>query len=143
GTSAVSVAVIDKGQLAWARAYGTLELGGDQRADSATLFQAGSISKAVTAFAALRLVDRGLLRLDEDVQARLESWKLAASEPTATRPVTLRRLLSHTAGLNVPSFPGYAAGDRIPTLAQVLDGVAPANTPAIRVEIPPGTEWRY
>ena len=142
GVPGASVAVIDGGRVAWARAYGAIEAGGAS-VDTATLFQAGSISKAVTAVAALHLVERGALRLDEDVNLRLVSWKVPPSELTRVRPVTLRRLLSHGAGLNVPSFPGYAADAPVPTLLQVLQGAPPANTPPVRVEIAPGTEWRY
>jgi len=143
GVPGVSIAVIDGGRVAWARAYGTLEAGG-ARIDTATLFQAGSISKAITAVAALHLVDRGVLRLDEDVNLRLVSWRIPASELTRTRPVTLRGLLSHGAGLNVPSFtPGYVPGAAAPTLLQVLEGTPPASNPPIRVEVAPGTEWRY
>ena len=143
GVPGVSVAVIDGGKLAWARAYGTLEAGGAARVDTATLFQAGSISKAVTAVAALRLVDRGVLKLDDDVNLRLESWKVPESELTRGHRVTLRRLLSHSAGFNLPSFLGYAVDAPKPTLLQVLDGAPPANTPAVKVEVAPGTEWRY
>jgi CubicO group peptidase (beta-lactamase class C family) len=143
GVPGVSVAVIDGGRVAWARGYGALEAGDARHVDTTTLFQAGSISKAVTAVAALRLVERGALQLDEDVNLRLVSWKVPPSEWTRERPVTLRGLLSHGAGLNVPSFPGYEAGAPVPTLLEVLDGAPPANTPPVRVEIAPGTEWRY
>jgi len=143
GVPAVSVAVIDGGRVAWARAYGVIEVGGAP-IGTATLFQAGSISKAITAMAALHFVDRGVLRLDEDVNLRLVSWKVPASELTRARPVTLRGLLSHGAGLNVPSFtPGYLPGAPAPTLLQVLEGAPPASNPPIRVEVAPGTEWRY
>ena len=143
GVPAVSIAVIDGGRLAWARTYGVLEAGGSRRADTATLFQAGSISKAITAVAALSLVDAGVLSLDEDVNQQLVSWKIPANEWTRSKPVTLRRLLSHGAGINVPSYPGYRAGEPVPTLRQVLDGARLTNTPPVRVEIAPGTEWRY
>lgn len=93
--------------------------------------------------AALRLVERDVLRLDEDVNRRLVAWKIPPSEWTRETPVTLRHLLSHGAGMNVPSFPGYRADAPIPTLLQVPEGVTPANTPAVRVEAAPGTEWRY
>ncbi|HJQ65979.1 MAG TPA: serine hydrolase domain-containing protein [Gemmatimonadales bacterium] len=140
---AVSIAVIDGGRLAWSRAYGVLEAGGAQPADPATLFQAGSISKAIAAVAAMRCVERGLLALDEDVNRRLLAWKVPAGRWSAARPVTLRGLLSHGSGLNVPSFPGYTSDAAIPTVLQVLEGAPPANTPPVRVEIEPGAEWRY
>lgn len=139
----VSVAVIDGGHLAWARAWGTLEADKEARVDTASLFQAGSISKVITAFAALRLVDRGALRLDDAVALRLRSWKLPPYEWERTRPVTLRGLLSHGAGMNVPSFPGYPIDGPVPTVLQVLQGTPPANTPPVRVETEPGTRWNY
>ena len=143
GVPGASIAVIDGRRVAWERAYGTIEAGGVQRVDTTTLFQAGSISKAITAVAALHFVDRGLVQLDEDVNLRLVRWKLPQSELTRDRPVTLRGLLSHGAGLNIPSFGGYGAGAPVPTLLQVLQGAPPANTPPVRVELAPGTRWSY
>ena len=107
-----------------------------------TLFQAASISKPVAAMVAMRLVEMGRLSLDEDVNVKLRSWKVEENEFTAKERVTLRRLLSHTAGLTVHGFPGYAAGVPVPTLKQLLEGVKPANTAAIRPDIPPGSRWR-
>ncbi len=100
--------------------------------------QAGSISKAVAALTALRLVAVGALELDTDVNGRLESWRVPDGEG-----VTLRRLLGHTAGLGVPFFPGYADGEALPTLVQVLDGEPPANTAPVGVELPPGAGFAY
>ena len=51
--------------------------------------------------------------------------------------------MTHTAGMTVHGFPGYAAGAPVPTLVQVLNGEKPANTPAIRIDTPPGIKWRY
>lgn len=142
GATGLSLAVIEDGRIAWARAYGSIDTGA-ARVDTATIFQTGSISKAVTAFAALRLVDRGVLRLDEDVNLKLTSWKVPRGERALAGTVTLRRLLSHTAGLNVPSYRGYRPGTPLPTLLQVLQGAPPANTPAAKLEVAPGKEWRY
>jgi CubicO group peptidase (beta-lactamase class C family) len=52
-------------------------------------------------------------------------------------------LLSHTGGLTVHGFPGYARGEPIPSAVQVLNGEEPANTPAVRVNILPGVQHRY
>ena len=139
----VSIAVINDGRVEWARGYGVTEFGGRTRVDTTTLFQAGSISKPVAAMGALALVEQGRLALDEDVNARLTSWKVPASDLTGERRVTLRGLLSHSAGLTVHGFPGYVAGTSLPTLVQVLNGVAPANTAPVRVDVAPGTIWRY
>jgi len=142
-TPGVSVAVINDGRIEWARAYGVREAGSNEPVNTETLFQAGSISKAVTAVAALLLVQQGKLNLDEDVNRRLTLWKVPENEFTRERKVTLRRILSHTAGLSVSSFAGYASDEKMPTLLQVLDGVKPANTPPIRVDLAPGSQFRY
>ncbi len=80
-----------------------------------TLFQAASISKPVAAVAVLRLVDQGKLNLDTDVNQYLKSWKLPANEFTTKTKVTIRQLLTHTAGLTGHGFAGYAAGAPLPT----------------------------
>jgi CubicO group peptidase (beta-lactamase class C family) len=137
----ISVAVLDRGRLAWARAYGVAEE--NRRLLPTTLLQAASISKPVAAVAALRLVEAGRLALDEPVNDRLTTWRLPENAFTAAGPVTLRQLLSHSGGLTVHGFEGYAAGRALPSLRQILDGEAPANSAPIRVDQQPGTVWRY
>jgi CubicO group peptidase (beta-lactamase class C family) len=138
----VSVAVVNGGKIEWARGYGVTAKDG-KPVDADTVFQAASISKHVAAMVALHLVDEGKLALDEDVNLKLRSWKVPENEFTKTQKVTLRRLLNHSAGLTVHGFPGYAAGETVPPLVAILDGAKPANTAAIRVDLVPGTEWRY
>jgi CubicO group peptidase (beta-lactamase class C family) len=142
-TPGVSVAVINNGAIEWAKGYGVLETGTSTPVTPQTLFQAASISKPVAALAALRLVEEGKLALDEDVNAKLKSWKVPENDFTKTEKVTLRRLLSHSAGLTVHGFRGYAAGEPVPTTVQVLDGAKPANSAAVRVDVVPGQIWRY
>lgn len=139
----VSIAVIVDGKIAWAKGYGVLDAERPDKVDTETLFQAASISKPVTAVAALRLVEQGKLDLDGPVNARLERWKIPENEFTKQLAVTLRQLLSHRAGTTVSGFPGYAKGSRIPTLIQVLNGASPANTPAVVVDKLPGESMRY
>ena len=138
----VSIAVIHDGKIAWAKGYGAVSIGGSPVTPD-TLFQAASISKPVTAMAVLHLVQTGKLNLDTDVNQYLKSWKVPANEFTEKTKITLRELLSHTAGMTVHGFPGYASDAPLPTLVQVLNGTKPANSPAIRVDIAPGSEWRY
>lgn len=140
---AVSVAVIQDFDVAWARAWGMADREEGKPATTGTLFQAGSISKPVAATGTLRMVEEGMLDLDTPVNEYLTSWQLPENEFTAQTPVTIRRLLSHTAGTTVHGFPGYAPWEPIPTIPQVLDGEPPANTAAVRVDISPGTEVRY
>jgi CubicO group peptidase (beta-lactamase class C family) len=138
----VSIAVIHDGAVQWARGFGVTRVGGPP-VTARTLFQAASISKPVTAIAALRLVQAGKLDLDTDVNRYLTSWKIPANTFTEEHPVTLRELLTHTAGMTVHGFAGYATDAPVPTLIQILDGSPPANSPAIRVDATPGTAWRY
>jgi CubicO group peptidase (beta-lactamase class C family) len=140
---AVSVAVFADGRVLWAEARGLADREADVAATSSTLFQAGSISKPVAAAGVLKKVEAGALRLDSDVNDHLKSWKLPASPAAAGRTVTLERLLSHTAGLTVHGFPGYAVGEEVPTIPQVLDGQPPANTAPVRVAFEPGTKYQY
>jgi CubicO group peptidase (beta-lactamase class C family) len=93
--------------------------------------------------AALRLVEEGRLSLDSDVNQTLTSWKAPPSAAAPGAAVTLRELLNHTAGLTVQGFPGYASGTPIPTLVQILNGEKPANTDPVRLEVPPGSRWKY
>jgi CubicO group peptidase (beta-lactamase class C family) len=139
----VSVAVIDHFELAWAKGWGEADAETHAPVTETTLFQAGSISKPVAAMAALALVERGKLALDAPIANVLTSWRIPENELTRATPVTLKHLLSHTAGFTVHGFPGYAAGDEVPTIAQILDGAAPANTKPVRVDLPPGKKFRY
>jgi len=143
GVPAVSVAVVSGGRIEWAKAWGAADREGELAADTATLFQAASISKPVAAIGVLRLVREGRLELDGDVNGWLKSWRLPANGFTAREKVTLRRLLSHSAGTTVHGFGGYAAGSPLPTVVQVLDGAGPANSAAVRVDTVPGAMWRY
>jgi CubicO group peptidase (beta-lactamase class C family) len=138
----VSIAIIDQHAVVWSDAYGVLQAGQVAPTRIDTLFQACSISKAVTAVAILRLVQAGSLDLDTDVNRYLRTWKIPANDswqPT----VTIRQLLSHTAGINVPWFYGYHRDQDIPSLEQILAGEKPANTPGMRVNMLPGTRFRY
>jgi CubicO group peptidase (beta-lactamase class C family) len=139
----VSIAVIHAGTIEWARGFGVTRLDGPPVTPD-TLFQAGSISKPVASMGALKLVEQGKLRLDEDVNRVLVSWKLPENDFTKKKQVTLRGLMTHSAGLTVHGFPGYAAGEPVPTVPQVLDGAKPlVNTDPVRVDMEPGTKWRY
>lgn len=134
----LSVAVIEDCRIVDARGFGSRTWGGAPVTPE-TRFQTGSISKSVTAIAALRLVERGTLSLDGDVQRQMQDWPY----DKARGPVTLRQLLSHTAGTNLEGMKGYLPGHPPPTLAQILRGETPANTPAIVVERDPGSRWNY
>jgi len=138
----VSIAVIHDGKIEWARGFGVTATGKAPVTPN-TLFQAASISKPVAAVAVLRLVEVGKLDLDVDVNQYLKSWKIPENSFTEHSKVTLRRLLSHSAGMTVQGFPRHTSDEPVPTLVQVLNGEKPANNPAIVVDTVPGTIWRY
>lgn len=138
----VSIAMIHGGKIEWARGFGVTSFGGALVTPD-TLFQAASISKPVAAVAALRLVEAGKINLGSNINQYLKSWKVPDNTFTGQTKVTMRELLTHTAGLTVHGFAGYAAGEPVPTLLEVLNGKRPANSDPIRVDVKPGTLWRY
>ncbi len=139
----VSIAVIDKGKIAWTLGFGVRDVTTGAPVDAATLFQAASISKPVSALAALRLVELKQLSLDTDINETLSSWQVPKSDLIASEKVTLRRLLSHSAGLSVSGFAGYEFGAAVPSITQVLAGIAPANSEPVRVFYTPKTRVEY
>ena len=143
-TPGVSIAVINGGKVEWARAYGVREAGTTNPVTSNTIFQAASISKAVSAMAALRLVELDKLSLDEDVNRRLVSWKVPESGFTSDRKVTLRGLLSHSSGItDRADFQGFASSEPFPSLVEILEGRNPKLPQQVQLAYMPGTQWQY
>jgi len=150
----VSVAVIDAYQVDWAKGYGVRIAGEGEAVSAHTLFHAGSVAKSLSAAVALTLVEQGLLNLDEDVNHGLVSWRVPENEYTRIEKVTLRRLLSHSAGLEDgltnrgpdDPMPAYITfGDEVPgaTLQQLLAGMPEDDIEPTRVVQVPGTSYRY
>jgi len=132
----VSLAVIDRDSIVSTRAYGA-------GVTPETRFQAASLSKFVAAVGAMRLVEDERLKLDDDVNNTLISWKVPTNGFDKGHPVTLRGLLSMTAGIGVPGFLGYELGAPLPNLTQILYGVPPANSPPVTVTVEPGSAYHY
>jgi CubicO group peptidase (beta-lactamase class C family) len=127
-----SIALIDRGEIAFARAFG-------ESATPDTLYQAASLSKFVAAIGAMRLVEEGTLELDQDVNEALTSWRIPPSDFDRERKVNSRGLLSMTAGIGVPGFLGYEPGAPLPALTEILNGTPPANSAPITLVKQPGT----
>ena len=138
----LSLALIHDGNLDWAQTFGVASPGGAP-VTSETLFQASSIGMPLTAVAVLRLVEQRKLDLDMDVNQYLKSRKIPGNRFTEQKKVTLRELLSHTAGTTVHGFGGYAAGEKIPSLLHVRNGETPANSAPVTIDFVPGTKFRY
>ena len=91
----VSIAVINKGKIAWLKSYGVMDEETKAPVTRETLFQAGSISKPVAAYAALKITEEGKMDLNENVNTYLNTWKLPDNEFTKDKKVALKHLLSH------------------------------------------------
>ncbi|PSK91182.1 serine hydrolase domain-containing protein [Taibaiella chishuiensis] len=140
-----SVTVIDNGRITWTRGYGLKDVSEPgSLVDTATLFQCASIGKVVTALAALQLIKEGRIGLDEPVNQKLKSWKIPASKGME-QEVTLRHLLSHTAGFDDDyGFEGYDPQQPLPGLIPMLNGERPANIKKkLIVKTKPGKTERY
>ncbi len=143
GVKALSIAVIKDYRIDWAKAYGWADAEERRAATTETLFQPGSISKSLNAVAVLRLVQEGKLDLNRDINQDLKSWQFPYDSLAKGKPITLGHLLSHTAGLGVHGFWGYNAGDPLPSLTQILDGVPPAISKPVRSLFEPGLRFEY
>ena len=134
----VSVAVIDNFDIHWAKGYGISDVETGMVVDTATMFQAASISKPVAAMATVRAAQDGLFSLDDDINDILRSWSLDGGGFTDERPVTPRGLTSHTSGLGDGfGFPGYAPGVPLPTTVQILEGHELSNVGPVFMEREP------
>jgi CubicO group peptidase (beta-lactamase class C family) len=114
--------------------------------DADTVFQTASLSKWITAWGVMALVDQGKLDLDAPVSRYLKRWALPPSAFDNDK-VTARRLLSHTAGLTDGlGYVGFAPGAPVQplegSLTQAIDA-SPGATGKVEVGIEPGTTWRY
>ncbi|PUZ22468.1 CubicO group peptidase, beta-lactamase class C family [Chitinophaga costaii] len=142
----LSITVIDQGNIAWSKGFGLANADDPQDTVSPqTLFQMGSIGKLLTAITVLHLVREHKISLDEDVNNKLQSWKVPVNDHTAQHPVTVRNLLSHSAGLTDEyGFEGYYPHTELPTLLQILNAQKPANNEKpLRVNKVPGTVELY
>ena len=134
-----SIAVTIGGRIAWAKGFGVLEEGSSQPVQANTLFEAASVSKAITALGALRLVESRKLALDVPIANYSRTLKLPGQDV-----ITLRQLLSHTSGLSTRGFPGYPRGIvALPTVEQILAGKPPANSKPVILEGQPGKQYSY
>ena len=140
----VSIAVVKDFQVHWAKSYGVADVVTGKAVEATTRFQAASISKPVTAMAAMRLAQDGKLDLDADVNAVLQSWKVPRSEATGSAPVTPRSLFSHTSGADDGfGFPGYDPSAPRPSVVQILDGQPPSNVGQVLFARPPFQGYKY
>lgn len=94
----VCVAVVQDQQVLWTKGYGYADLETKRNVTADTIFAVGSITKLITATMLMQLRDSGKINLDDPVEKFLPSLKIHA-RGSSGRPVTIRQIASHTAGL--------------------------------------------
>lgn len=141
----LSITLIENGQISAEENYGLLEVGTNKNVNSSSMFNACSISKFLTGMLVMKLVERGILDLDEDVNKRLTSWKVPHNEQTNRKKVTLRNLLSHQSGIIDPesSFVEHNSHIGIPSMVQLLEGTTPYCDEPIEVKYVPESDFQY
>jgi CubicO group peptidase (beta-lactamase class C family) len=138
----VAVALVDDGEMAWAQGYGLADPAQGIPVSPKTGFEAASVSKPVSAWGVMKLVEAGQLDLDAPIEHYLTRWHLPPSEFDHDQ-VTIRRILSHSAGLSgVAGDPGVEPGEPLPTLEEALSG-AIKSMGDVRVVHQPGEEYHY
>ena len=139
GVGGIIAGVAVDGDLVWAKSFGWSDRDARTPLGTASLSRIGSISKSVTAMLLMRLVDRGVVRLDDPVERYLPEIRgLAQPRPGAPK-VTIRHLASHTAGIiREPALEGAASGPIAGWEAKVL-----ASIPATAFDSVPGARYQY
>jgi len=136
-----AVALVCNGEVVWSRGYGYADLSRRRAVTDHTVFQVASLSKTVTAWGVMRLVEKGLLELDAPAERYLTRWHLPASRFDEDQ-VTIRRLLSHTAGLSLRGYPGFEPNRRLPSLEESLSGNT-GGSGDVHIVQRPGSEYSY
>ncbi|PKA81981.1 CubicO group peptidase (beta-lactamase class C family) [Ulvibacter sp. MAR_2010_11] len=139
----MSIAFVENGEIAWTKHYGYANLEDSLPITSETVFTGASLSKPITAIAALNLVEKGHLNLDENVNLKLKEWKIPETNLTENEKVTLKRLISHNAGIKNDLWGSYLPEETVPTINQMLAGEKPSVDPQTSVTYEPGSKTEY
>ncbi|MEO7446189.1 MAG: serine hydrolase domain-containing protein [Ferruginibacter sp.] len=142
-TKGISIAVINNYKIEWAKGYGWADESEQRKVTTNTRFQAASLSKSLNSMGILKLVEKGKLNPNADINTYLRSWKFPYDSLSKNKKINTYQLLSHTAGLTIHGFPGYKADVAFPTIPDILDGKKPANTKAVRSQFEPGLKYIY
>jgi CubicO group peptidase (beta-lactamase class C family) len=132
----VSIAAIRNGVIDWQRGVGITRASGPA-VTTTTPFQAGSATHGLTAVA-VQMALSGRFSIDVPVNTVLTGWRLPDTPPIPASGVTVRNILNNTSGLRGGTFTGYTRIEPVPTIAQILDGLAPSRSSAVRIESLPG-----
>lgn len=139
----VAIAIIEEGEIIYSAGFGTRQAGADMPVTANTVFSAGSVSKIAAASMILSLQADGRIDIDQPVSRYLTGWALADQPEYDEDQVTLRTILSHTAGFNLHGFPDFQPGQDMPTRIETLNGTGPARQGALELLAAPGHAYRY
>jgi CubicO group peptidase (beta-lactamase class C family) len=139
----VSIAVIKDFKIDWAKGYGLADTSNNIPVTTETMFSAGSISKFLLAVTALKMVENGQIELDSPINNYLISWRIPENDFTRKTPITLRMLLSHSAGTSQSSYFGFTPTQPLPTITEILSGEKISETRPVVVNSEPNKEFRY
>lgn len=133
GVPGLVMTLLRDGAPVWTEAFGLADTERGREMTADTIFRVESISKPVTAWGAMRLVERGRLDLDAPISDCLVRWRPPEGKP----PITVRQLLSHDAGIGLGDYSArYGPGSPVPALADHLAG-------DVRLVAAPGSGFRY
>jgi serine beta-lactamase-like protein LACTB, mitochondrial len=120
GTPGISVAVMVQGRLAFADGVGFADLENLVPATGSTVYNIGSVSKALTAVAVMQLVEQGKVQLDDPIQ------KYVPSFPDKGSPITIRHIMTHTSGIRhyrPTDFPDSEDNENMKPIASLEEGI--------------------
>ncbi len=135
------ITYIHNGEVTWSRGYGTLNVQTNEPMRPGLVFNFGSCGKVLTAWGIMRLVEQGKIDLDGPANHYLKRYQIQSSQ-FDPNGVTIRRLLSHTAGLTVHGFSDYGQGERLPSLVEMLNGGNQSDG-RVYIKWQPGSEFHY
>jgi CubicO group peptidase (beta-lactamase class C family) len=141
------IVFIKDGNIFYQQAFGYKDKENEVIMTLDTIFQVASISKSICALGVMKLYEEGLAALDEPVENYLSRWQIPETK-YQTRGITIRRLLSHTAGTSVHGYAGYPPAIGLPSVEQSLLGNPNSEyrkhhkTP-VALKRKPGQKWKY
>ncbi len=138
----VAIAQIAEGEVVWVKGYGYSNTTERVPVTANTVFQVGTISKPVTAWAVMKLVQGGKIDLDLPVSTYLRSWS-PPSNHYSGKAISTRGLLSHTAGLNIAEYGGFTIEQETESLDEALSSAVDAGGKGVGPVKPPGEGWLY
>lgn len=139
----VSIAVIKDYKIDWAKGYGLADTIQKIPVTTETMFSAGSISKFLMAVTALKMVEEKKIELEKPINNYLTSWKITENDFTKKTPITLRMLLSHSAGTSQTSYFGFTPSQSLPNIVEILSGAKISESRPVVVNSEPNKEFRY